>query len=109
MDFLHMFFDLDFRNNLVNTQKDAVDTFFQAHTIEFWDVSSNEVLFGTYDDGVTAGATNFTIFDAGEDGIKGNLVTLNASTNLATFVAANQIIKMMVVEDRIILLQYLVR
>ena len=109
MAFEHIFFDLDFRNTSISSQSATVDTFFQAHTIEFWNVSDNEVLFGTYDDGIIAGATRFTIFDAGEDGIKGNLPSLNSNGTLNTFVGNNQIIKMEMVENRIILIQYLAR
>jgi len=109
MTFKFQFFDMDFRNDSINTQKDTLDTFFQNNTIEFWSIGENEVLFGVYDDGVTTGATRFTIFDAGIDGIKGNLSTLNTNTNLTNFVAANKIIKSIMVEDRILLVQYIVR
>ena len=109
MAFKHIFFDLDFRNDSITAQAATVDTFFQAHTIEYWSVGHNEVMVGTYDEDNTTGATRFTIFDAGVGGIKPNLPALNSNGTLATFVAANEIIKMGIADDRILLIQYKVR
>lgn len=109
MAFKHVFFDLDFRNSSVTTQAATIDTFFQAHTVEFWHVGENEVLFATYDDGITSGATRFTIFDSGVDGVKGDLTALNTNTTLDTLVAANKFIRMQMVDDRIILIQHITR
>lgn len=109
MAFEFRFFDLDFRNTNITTQSSAVDTFFQANDMEWWDVGENEVMFGVYNDGVSNTPTRFTIFDAGVDGIKANIATLNTNTALLNFVAANQVIKTRMVENRIVLVQYVSR
>ena len=109
MVFKHMFFDLDFRNTAVAAQTVVIDTFFQNHTIEFWEVEDNEVMFGSYDENNTAGATRFIMFDAGVDGVKTNLASLNSNGTIATFIENNMVIKERTVNDRIVLVQYVAR
>jgi len=109
MVFKHKFHDLDFRNDSANTQKDILDTFFQTHTIEHWEIAANEVIFATYDENNVAGATRFTILDAGVNGIKGNLDALNNTAGYAIFVANNQVIKSQTVDNRMVLIQYIPR
>lgn len=105
-----MFLDVDFRNGTSAAQAIVIDQFFQDHTIEFWTVTESvEVIFGTYDENNTAGATRFMIFDVGAGGIKGNILTLNSDTGIATFVSNNEIIKMILVENRKLLIQYIAR
>lgn len=110
MAFKHLFADLDFRAD-PTTQVAAIDTFFQNNSIESWYIDSNqEVILGFYDD--TSPATNptrFLLFDTGVGGIKSNITSLNGNTGIANFVAANEIIKVVIITNRYLAIQYKAR
>ena len=102
----HQIFDLDYRNDSAQTQKLAIDTFFQNNAVESFSISKNETIMITYDELITTKPTRFELIDFGAVGVKSDIAAANANVALGTLVSGNHIVNQQLVEDRVLALQY---
>lgn len=100
---------LDYNNDQPNTQAIQLDTFFQNNTVLNWTIDrSSEIMLVHYDEGVTAGATRFRVFDVTSLGIpnlKADLNALNTNTTVQNWADANDIERWELI-GRYIIVQY---